>query len=164
MFPQTCLCMTLFIMNVAFATLHWYFSWVNGNFINIKPIFPLYSWERKILIFGAVNSWTLDENVCLGLAHFTTWHPKSKRNVYLLLWCQFPCFKWKTWWLHYIVLYTQDSWKVRHYPFWHSKLNIMIIETVHNSTDFVFILNKFLLRKMSFCLEVNCQQPSDHFV
>lgn len=90
-------------MNVAFATLHWYFSLVNGNFINIKPISPLYSWERKILIFGAVNSWTLDENVCLGLAHFTTWQPKSKHNVYLLLWCQFPCFKWKR--DDYITLY-----------------------------------------------------------
>lgn len=86
--------------------------------------------------------------------------------MYLLLWCQCRCFKWKKM-TSCFVLCTQDFWKSKEKPFlWLTQLKSSCHSNVRSQLScFCFILNKlFLLRKMFFCLEVNWRQTFDPFV
>lgn len=87
--------------------------------------------------------------------------------MYLLLWCQCRCFKWKKKMTSCFVLCTQDFWKSKEKPFlWLTQLKSSCHSNVRSQLScFCFILNKlFLLRKMFFCLEVNWRQTFDPFV
>lgn len=73
--------------------------------------------------------------------------------MYLLLWCQCPCFKWKKNEPLCFVLCTQDCWKSKGIPFlWLTQLKSSCHSNMRSQLSwFCFILNKlFLLRKMVF--------------
>lgn len=87
--------------------------------------------------------------------------------MYLLLWCQCRCFKWKKNDLFALCCVHKISGKVKKNPFYGShSLKVAVTQNVRSQLScFCFILNKlFLLRKMFFCLEVNWRQTFDPFV
>lgn len=86
--------------------------------------------------------------------------------MYLLLWCQCPCFKWKID-LFALCCVHKISAKVKEKTFlWLTQLKVAVTQNMRSQSSwFCFILNKlFLLRKMFFCLEVNWRQTFDPFV
>lgn len=115
-------------------------------------------WEEKLWLMwnfhGPPDGRKL---ICLVFVHFTKMAAlkKKKKVVYLLLWCQCPCFKWKKKkkWPLCFVLCTQDCWKSKGIPFlWLTQLKSSCHSNMRSQLSwFCFILNKlFLLRKMVF--------------